>query len=45
MTDELRKRIEEFIIHYENADLENMSTVDVFLETAINLLEETVNQK
>ena len=46
MQDELRQRIEQFIIDYENQinDIENMdlATTDVFLETAIGLLSECV---
>ena len=46
MTEELRHRIEQFIIDYENQtnDIDNMdmATTDVFLETAISLLAECV---
>ena len=46
MQDELRQRVEQFIIDYENQinDIENMdlATTDVFLETAIGLLGECV---
>ena len=48
MKDELRKRIEQFIIDYENQtndiDYMDMATSDVFLETAISLLAECVKQ-
>ena len=48
MKDELRKRIEQFIVDYENQinDIDNMdmATTDVFLETAISLLTETVQE-
>lgn len=48
MKDELRKRIEQFIIDYENQinDIDNMdmATTDVFLETSISLLAETVQE-
>lgn len=48
MKDELRKRIEQFILDYENQinDIDNMdiATTDVFLETAISLLTETVQE-
>lgn len=46
MKDELRKRIEEFVLDYENNidDIHNnISNMDSFLETAINLLTEAVN--
>lgn len=47
MKEGLRKRIEQFIIDYENNidDVhENVSTMDTFLETAISLLTETVQE-
>lgn len=46
MRDELRKRIEEFVLDYENNidDIhENIANMDSFLGTAINLLTEVVN--
>lgn len=46
MKDELRKKIEEFILDYENnvQDVNNIwHNTRVFLETAINLLTEVVN--
>lgn len=49
MKDELRKNIEQFIIDYENQlnDIDNMDmgTTDTFLETAISLLTEVVNEE
>ena len=48
MTDELRQNIEKFILAYENQinDIDNMdiATTDIFLEGAINLLTEVVNE-
>ena len=47
MKEGLRKRIEQFIIDYENHidDVhENVATMDTFLETAISLLTETVQK-
>lgn len=47
MKDGLRKRIEQFIIDYENHidDVhENVATMDTFLETAMALLTETVQE-
>lgn len=45
MKEELRKRIESFIIDYENSNLENMATTDIYLETAVDLLTELVNEE
>ena len=48
MTDELRKKIEEFILDYENnvQDVNNIwHNTRVFLETAINLLTDVVNEE
>ena len=47
MQDELRKRIEQFIVDYENNidDVhDNIANMDSFLETAISLLTETVQE-
>ena len=47
MKDELRKRIEQFIVDYENNidDVhDNIANMDSFLETAISLLTETVQE-
>jgi len=47
MKEGLRKRIEQFIIDYENHidDVhENAATMDTFLETAMSLLTETVQE-
>ena len=47
MKDGLRKRIEQFIIDYENNidDVHNnIPNMDSFLETAISLLTETVQE-
>ena len=47
MKEGLRKRIEQFIIDYENHidDVhDNVATMDSFLETAISLLTETVKE-
>jgi len=47
MKDELRKRIEQFIVDYENHidDVhDNIANMDSFLETAISLLTETVQE-
>jgi len=47
MQDELRKRIEQFIVDYENNidDVHgNIANMDSFLETAISLLTETVQE-
>jgi hypothetical protein len=47
MKDELRKRIEQFIIDYENNidDVhDNIANMDSFLETSISLLTETVQE-
>lgn len=46
MRDELRKRIEEFVLDYENNidDIhENIANMDTFLGTAIDLLTEVVD--
>ena len=46
MKDELRKRIEEFVLDYENNidDIhENIANMDTFLGTAIDLLTEVVD--
>lgn len=46
MKDELRKRIEEFVLDYENNinDIhDNIANMDSFLETAIDLLTEVVD--
>ena len=43
--DELHKRIEEFIVDYENNINDNMSMMDSFLQTAISLLTEVVNEE
>jgi hypothetical protein len=46
MKDELRKRIEEFVLDYENNidDIhENIANMNSFLETAIDLLTEVAN--
>ena len=45
MRDDLRRRIEQFIIDCENADLENMATTDMYLQTAVDLLTEVANEK
>lgn len=42
MQEDLHRRIEQFIIDYENADLEDMATIDMYLQTAIDLLTEVV---
>ena len=47
MKEGLRKRIEQFIIDYEHHiyDVhENAATMDTFLETAMSLLTETVQE-
>jgi len=47
MKDELRKRIEQFILDYENNidDVhDNIANMDSILETAISLLTETVQE-
>jgi hypothetical protein len=47
MTNELKDRIENFIVSWENTiDDETMGLADydLFLETAINLLKETINE-
>lgn len=47
MDDNLRRKIEEFILDYENNidDIhDNIANMDSFLETAINLLTEVVNE-
>ena len=46
MKDELRKRIEQFIDFYSNGDYDpnNIANTDSFLETAISLLTETVQE-
>ena len=47
MKDELRKRIEQFIVDYENNidDVhDNIANMDSFPETAISLLTETVQE-
>ena len=46
MKDELRKRIESFVLDYENNinDIhDNIANMDSFLETAIDLLTEAVD--
>lgn len=46
MKDELRKRIEQFVLDYENNidDIhDNIANMDSFLETAIDLLTEVAN--
>lgn len=48
MDDNLRRKIEEFILDYENNidDIHNnISNMDSFLETAINLLTEVANDE
>jgi len=45
MKEDLRKRIEGFIIDYENTDLENMAITGIYLETAVDLLTELVNDE
>ncbi len=46
MSDELRKRIDQFIDYYDNGDYDpnNIANMDSFLETAISLLKETVQE-
>ena len=47
MTEELRHRIEQFILDYENNidDVhDNIANMDSFLETAISLLTEAVQE-
>jgi len=47
MTNELKDRIKNFIVSWNNTiDDENMGLADydLFLETAINLLEETIEE-
>jgi len=43
--DELHKNIKEFILDYKNIDHDNIATIDSFLETAISLLTEVVNEE
>ena len=46
--DELHKRIQQFILDYKNNidDIhDNIANMDSFLETAVNLLTEVVNEK
>jgi hypothetical protein len=46
MTDDLRNRIKDFIVSWDNTiEDANWATCDLFLETAISLLEETIEEK
>jgi hypothetical protein len=46
MTDELKNRIRDFIVSWDNTiEDANWATCDLFLETAIGLLEETIEEK
>jgi hypothetical protein len=47
MTDDLRNRIKDFIVSWDNTvnDFASMADYDLFLETAIDLLEETIEEK
>ena len=47
MTNELRNRIEDFIVDWNNTvnDFTSMADYDIWLETAISLLEETIGEK
>ena len=47
MTNELKDRIKNFIVSWNNTvddEFMTMADYDLFLETAINLLEETINE-
>ena len=46
MTSELKDRIRNFIVSWDNTiEDANWATCDLFLETAIDLLEETIAEK
>jgi hypothetical protein len=48
MTDELKNRIRDFIVSWDNTisdDTMGLADYDLFLETAICLLEETIGEK
>ena len=48
MTDELKNRIRDFIVSWDNTiddDFMGLADYDLFLETAIDLLEETIGEK
>jgi hypothetical protein len=47
MTDELKNRIRDFIVSWDNTiddDFMGLADYDLFLETAISLLEETIEE-
>jgi hypothetical protein len=47
MTDELKNRIRDFIVSWDNTisdDTKGLADYDLFLETAIGLLEETIGE-
>jgi hypothetical protein len=48
MTDDLRNRIKDFIVSWDNTindESMGLADYDLFLETAISLLEETIEEK
>ena len=45
MTNELKETIKNFLVDYQDADLDNWATTDLLLITAVSLLEQVVENK